>query len=158
MKNSNMNTKGGIQFILSLLMAVCLMQPAVAQKDIWKTLAKVTYKKEMDEFLGFKIDKPVFSQQIKELEGTEVIVKGFIIPVEGYKSHTEFVFSAYPYSMCFFCGGAGPETVMEVEATEPVEYTAESIYLKGRLQLNGEDINNLMYRLQDAEQVEGFNP
>jgi hypothetical protein len=128
----------------------------MAQKDLWKTLAKVTYKKEMDEFLGFKIDKPVFSQQIQDLEGTTVTIKGFIIPVEGYKSHKEFVFSAYPYNMCFFCGGAGPETVMEVEASEPIEYTAESIIIRGTLRLNGDDINNLMYQLEEAVQVEGF--
>lgn len=160
-----MKNKNFIKYLLPSLVRISLVllamaiftQPLLSQKDLWKTLAKVTYKKEMDEFLGFKIDKPVFSQQVKELEGKEVTVKGFIIPVEGYKGHTEFVFSAYPYSMCFFCGGAGPETVMEVKSKEPVEYTAESIILKGRLHLNGEDINNLMYRLEDAEKVDGFN-
>ena len=123
-------------------------------KSLWKTLAKITYKKKFDELMGFKIDIPVFSQQIKDLEGTEVSVKGYIIPVEGYKSHKEFIFSAFPYNMCFFCGGAGPETVMEVVATEGVEYTAEQVVLKGKLKLNDEDINHLMYLLTDAVIVE----
>ncbi len=70
-------------------------------ESLWKTLAKITYKKEYDEFLGFKIDKPVFSEEIKALNGKEVTVKGFIIPVEGYKSHKEFILSAFPYTMCF---------------------------------------------------------
>jgi hypothetical protein len=122
-------------------------------ESLWKTLAKITYKKEYDEFLGFKIDKPVFSEEIKALDGKEVTVKGFIIPVEGYKSHKEFIFSAFPYSMCFFCGGAGPESVMEVSATEPVAYTAESIVLKGKLKLNSSDVNKLMYALTDARMV-----
>jgi hypothetical protein len=122
-------------------------------ESLWKTLAKITYKKEYDEFLGFKIDKPVFSEEIKALDGKEVTVKGFIIPVEGYKSHKEFIFSAFPYSMCFFCGGAGPESVMEVSATEPVAYTAETIVLKGRLKLNSSDVNKLMYALTDARMV-----
>lgn len=107
----------------------------------------------MDDFLGFKIDKPVFSEPIKALEGEEIRVKGYIIPVEGYKDQTEFVFSAYPYSMCFFCGGAGPETVMEVEARESVKYTADPITLKGKLELNADDINALMYKLKDAREV-----
>ena len=93
--------------------------------SLWKTLAKITYKKEYDEFLGFKIDKPVFAESVTALQNQEVTVKGYIIPVEGYKSHKEFIFSAYPYNMCFFCGGAGPETVMEVESSVPEEYTAE---------------------------------
>ena len=120
------------------------------KENTWKTLAKITYVKEYDEIMGFKIDKPVFSDKVKELAEKEVTVKGYIIPVEGYKSHTEFIFSAYPYNMCFFCGGAGPETVMEVLSLEPVKYTAEQVVLKGKLVLNSDDINRLMYLLEDA--------
>lgn len=123
-------------------------------KNTWKTLAKITYIKEYNEIMGFKVDKPVFSQDILDLEGKEIEVKGYIIPVEGYKSHKEFIFSAFPYNMCFFCGGAGPETVMEVEAMDPVKFTAESIRLRGKLKLNAEDINNLMFSLQDAQMIE----
>jgi hypothetical protein len=122
-------------------------------ESLWKTLAKITYKKEYDEFLGFKIDKPVFSPEIKALDGKEVTVKGFIIPVEGYKSHKEFIFSAFPYSMCFFCGGAGPESVMEVTASEAVTYSDASVVLKGKLKLNSDDVNKLMYSLTEARLV-----
>src|SRR5687768_6258676 len=121
--------------------------------SLWKTLAKITYKKEYDEFLGFKIDKPVFSAEIKALNGKEVTVKGFIIPVEGYKSHKEFILSAFPYSMCFFCGGAGPESVMEVKSLDAIEYSAEAITIKGKLKLNTDDVNQLMYSLTDARLV-----
>ncbi|NNF21831.1 MAG: hypothetical protein HKN67_07810 [Saprospiraceae bacterium] len=123
------------------------------QENVWKTLSKITYKKQYDELMGFKIDVPVFSAPVQELSGQEVELKGYIIPVEGYKSHKEFIFSAYPYNMCFFCGGAGPETVMEVEAAEAVEYTAEQITLKGRLTLNDSDINRLMYLMTVATMV-----
>jgi hypothetical protein len=121
-----------------------------AQDGIWKTLAKITYKKEYSEIMGFKVDVPVFSEDVKRLEGKEVTVKGYIIPVEGYKSHTEFVFSAFPYNMCFFCGGAGPETVMEIYAKKPVEYTSQAVTLKGKLMLNDNDINRLMFAMTDA--------
>jgi hypothetical protein len=118
--------------------------------NIWKSLAKITFEKQYDEMLGFKVDIPVFSEQVKKLEGTVVEIKGYIIPVEGYKNHKEFIFSAFPYNMCFFCGGAGPETVMEVYASEAIKYTAEPIIIKGKLELNDSDINRLIYGLQDA--------
>lgn len=124
-----------------------------AQDNAWKTLGKVTYKKEYDEMLGFKVDVPIFSDEIKKLEGKEVTIKGYIIPVEGYKSHKEFIFSAYPYSMCFFCGGAGPETVLEVKAKTAVPFTADPITIKGKLHLNSTDINKLMYSLSNVELV-----
>jgi hypothetical protein len=145
------------KYILSLMVVVIGWsvqgQDINPDQNMWKTLAKITYKKEYDEFLGFKIDKPVFSAPIKQMEGQEITIKGYIIPVEGYKSHTEFIFSAFPYNMCFFCGGAGPETVMEVLASEPVKYTAESVTLTGKLILNADDINSLMYKLEDARLI-----
>jgi hypothetical protein len=142
-----------MKFILFLIISTISLSTTTAQdkeKSVWKTLSKITYKKQYDELMGFKIDVPVFSDQVKALEGKTVEVKGYIIPVEGYKSHKEFIFSAFPYNMCFFCGGAGPETVMEVESLEPVEYTAEQVVLKGKLTLNDDDVNRLMYLITDA--------
>lgn len=123
------------------------------EENIWKSLSKISYKKEYDELMGFKIDKPVFSESVKAMQGKEIIIKGYIIPVEGYKSHKEFIFSAFPYSSCFFCGGAGPETVMEVEALEGVKYVADAIVLKGIIQLNDKDVNRLMYKLVNAKVI-----
>lgn len=141
-----------------LFMGVSLNQvQAQSDTNLWQDLADLTFKKEYDEMLGFKVDVPVFSETLKQLEGKEVTVKGYIIPVEGYKSHTEFVFSAYPYNMCFFCGGAGPETVMEVYAIEAIKYTAEPVTIKGKLELNDSDINRLIYALNDATMVQGVN-
>jgi hypothetical protein len=103
--------------------------------------------------MGFKVDVPVFSPEVKALDGKEITIKGYIIPTEGYKSHKDFVFSAYPYNMCYFCGGAGPETVMEVTAIEGIKYTADPVIIKGILQLNSGDINQLIYTMTEAELV-----
>jgi hypothetical protein len=137
----------------SLLILMTLSVVAQSNDNVWNTLSKITFKKEYDELLGFKVDVPVFSEEVLALENQEVIIKGYIIPVEGYKSHKEFIFSAFPYNLCFFCGGAGPETVMEVFAIESVKYTTDPIYLKGKLELNASDINRLMYALNNAEQI-----
>jgi hypothetical protein len=136
--------------IILAFLLISGLQTLSAQTEIWKTLSKISYKKEYDELMGFKVDKPVFSDAIKSMENKEVTVKGYIIPVEGYKSHKEFIFSAFPYNMCFFCGGAGPETVMEVQAKEGVKYTAEPVILKGILKLNATDINRLMFRIEGS--------
>lgn len=138
---------------LAAILAATALQPLQAQDKMWKTLSKITFKKEYNEMMGFKVDVPVFSEEVKALEGKEVTIRGYIIPVEGYKGHKEFIFSAYPYNMCFFCGGAGPETVMEVYADEAIEYTAEPITIRGKLELNADDINRLIYALQGAEKV-----
>ena len=143
--------------LLFLCLFAVMATPTLTAQDtnLWKTLSKITYEKKFDDLLGFKVDVPVFSEGIKELDGEIVEVSGYIVPVEGYKSHSEFVFSAYPYNMCFFCGGAGPETVMEVTSTEPVKYTTDKVRLRGKLALNNDDINRLMYVLTDAKLVKG---
>lgn len=122
-------------------------------QTMWPVLSKVTYKKEYDALLGIKVDRPIFSPEVKSLQGKEIILKGYIIPTDGYKSHTEFVFSAFPYSSCFFCGKAGPETVIEVQSKKPIQYTSETIEIKGKLTLNEKDINRLMYLMVDAEKI-----
>ena len=142
--------KNYILYLFLLTTTIALGQSTL-KDNTWKTLSKITFKKEYDEVLGLKIDVPVFGKEVKSLEGKEVVVKGYIIPTDGYKSQKEFVFSAFPYNMCFFCGGAGPETVMEVVTKQPIQYTTEPIYLKGILKLNGADVNRLIYSLEKAE-------
>ena len=141
---------GGLFWMLPTAVQV----QAQNEANMWKTLSKITYTKEYDEILGFKVDVPQFSDEIQGLENKEIVIKGYIIPVEGYKSHKEFIFSAYPYNMCFFCGGAGPETVMEVYAKEDIKYTTEPVIIRGKLELNSSDINRLIYALHDVVQVE----
>lgn len=148
------NPMKNILIAVIALVALSATQPLHAQDKAWKTLSKITFKKEYNEMMGFKVDVPVFSEDVQNLEGKKIDIRGYIIPVEGYKGHREFIFSAYPYNMCFFCGGAGPETVMEVFAKEPIEYTAEPITIRGTLQLNSDDINRLIYILNDVVKVD----
>ncbi|WP_116126192.1 hypothetical protein [Lewinella sp. IMCC34183] len=140
-------------FLLSLFISSAVGYAQSAPASVWQDLAKVSFEKKYDELLGFKVDVPVFGKDVRAMEGETIEISGYIVPVEGYKSHNEFVFSAFPYNMCFFCGGAGPETVMEVTASEPVKYRTERITLRGKLHLNDENINQLMYVLTDAELV-----
>jgi hypothetical protein len=140
-------------FLFSFLSAQNVFGQTESNANAWKTLAKISYKKVYDELMGFKVDKPVFSDEVKALENKEITLKGYIIPVDGYKSHKEFIFSAFPYNMCFFCGGAGPETVIEITAKEGIKYSTESMTIKGKLKLNDQDINRLMYKLVDVVKV-----
>ncbi len=54
-------------FLLSFS-ALSFAQTNGKEDNIWKTLSKISYKKEYDELMGFKIDKPVFSETVKALE------------------------------------------------------------------------------------------
>lgn len=138
-----------IILIVSMIFTISAGQAQDAG-GLWKTLADVTYKTKFDKMLGIDVNLPVFGKQVKVLDGKEITVKGYIIPMEGYKGQEYFVLSQFPYNMCFFCGGAGPETVMEVYAKSPIKYTTKMVTLKGKLLLNDDDANKLMYMLTEA--------
>lgn len=104
--------------------------------------------------MGFKVDVLVFSEDVLVMDGKIVDVWGYIIFVEGYKGYKEFIFLAYFYNMCFFCGGVGLEMVMEVFVNEFIEYIVEFIIICGKLEFNVDDINCLIYVLIDVVKVE----
>lgn len=141
-------------FAVAFLASLFFAKNLSAQADSWQKLSNVTYKKEYNELLGYKIDVPVFDKMIRAMAGKTITIRGYIVPTDGYKSHSEFVFSAFPYSMCFFCGQAGPETVMEVKAVRGIKYSTEPVTIRGKLALNDQDINRLMYSLSEAVLVE----
>ncbi len=142
-----------MRYLIIALFAFVFSGVHAQQPVDWADLAGITYIKKMDELLGFKVDMPVFDDQVKKYEGKKIQIKGYIIPTEGYKNQKEFIFSAYPYSMCFFCGNAGPETVMEVTSSKGVPFTNDQVTIQGTLRLNGDDINRLMFSLEDATEV-----
>jgi len=74
----------------------------------WDDLAGVTfsskYYEEIDEWLLF----PVFGEGVTALEGKQIFVAGYVIPLEPGL----YFLSRNSFQSCFFCGGAGPESVI----------------------------------------------
>ena len=96
----------------------------------------------------------VHPNAVKAMDGKQVQIRGFIIPVDIVQDY--YVLSANPYSSCFFCGQAGPESVMEIEMVKKYEGLRmdQVITFKGKLRLNVDDIYQLNYILEDAEILE----
>lgn len=125
-----------------------------SKENVWKTLANVTFENVMDAQSGIPIQQAKFSQEVLDLNGNEITVRGYLLPEKGYKTHKEFILSSLPYNLCFFCGKAGPETVMEVSSLDAVRYSDEPIVMKGTLLLNVLDPYGLPYILMDAKLIE----
>jgi len=107
----------------------------------------------MDKSGKYEIDFPVFGNTVKAMANKEIVLKGYIIPLEELQGQNYFVFSALPYSMCFFCGNAGPETVIEVKTKAAIPFSDKQISIKGKLQINESNPDHLMYILNEAVQV-----
>ena len=137
-------------FLISLLILIGSTQ----YSSTWTTLSKVKIERKFDPSMNFEVDYPTFSEEILALNGKEITLEGWMIPLDELRGENYFVLSALPFANCFFCGGAGPETVMEVFTDEKVEFEVDRIKVKGRLRLNATDPMQLMYILNDAEIVD----
>ena len=96
--------------------------------------------------------KPTFSPKIKALEGEEIFITGYLVPVDYDANY--YVLSRFPYANCFFCGGAGPESVVDlrIKGDHRMYKTDERLTFKGKLKLNDSDIYQLTYILEGAQE------
>lgn len=140
--------------LYSLILITSFVQSLSAQSNTWETLSQVTIQTKWDANHRYQFDYPIFSKSVKSLEGKEITVKGYIIPLEEMQGQKFFILSALPFNLCYFCGGAGPETVMEVNSLKEIPYTSKPITIRGIIKLNDSDFNHLMYILSNAVLVE----
>lgn len=151
-----MNASKGIIFLSALFLYTATFQTkAQDRKDfaLWKTLSLVDFRKKYDPALDADVLVPEFSEKVLAFRGKEITIEGYVIPLEIGSNY--FVISAYPFKACYFCGQAGPETVMEVYVRDKVKaFAHKTVKLRGRLELNTDDINHLFYMLKDAEQLD----
>lgn len=116
-------------------------------EDIWRLLLKVKYSYNKNYYI------PKFDEKIKALDGKIITVRGFMYPLDETIQHEFFMLSYYPINICFFCGGAGPESVIEVNAKKPIRLKEKPLTLRGKLKLNYHDKERLFFILLGAEVV-----
>ena len=145
-------TPGFVAILIFLANMTYGQEARYSSFETWENLATVSY--EITEDAYGEVNVPVFNDKIKAMEGQEVVVPGYMVPADGLNGVFQpkhFILSSLPLSACFFCGTGGAESVIEVYAEEPVEYTEEPVQLRGTLVLNAHDTYQLMYILEDAE-------
>ncbi len=119
----------------------------------WLQLGEVTFIQEMDLPTGRVVDRPIFDESLQPIEDQSVKITGYILPLD--VSGEIYALSRFPYEACFFCGGAGLETVMNVWFAEPDQdfKLDQVVTLQGILRFN-RDGNSLIYLLDKAREVE----
>lgn len=127
--------------------------PRVAEpiKISWEALRDVTFKKKWYADESVYMLYPTFGPGIQKLNGKAVELTGYILPVD--LDANLYVLSAFPYSACFFCGGAGPESVVSLKFKKAGRKfkTDERLTFRGVMKLNADNIYELNYILTEAE-------
>ncbi len=148
-------SKNHKQTLLRLgLFCLLLVSPPTlhAQKVLsWEVLADVHFHEQYDESLDAYWLIPTFGRKPKAHQHQTVILEGYFIPVD--LQNNFFVLSRYPYESCFFCGGAGPESVVELQISKKkVKHISmdKRVRFKGTLILNKSDFDHCNYILKEA--------
>jgi len=139
--------------LLFIVVAMFLAFGAHAQKEVsWTNLMDISFKDIYLEGEDMYVYFPVFGQKQRELDGNTVTVSGYIIPID--VELNQYVLSAFPFSACFFCGAAGPESVMAIyfQSGGKTYKTDQRVTLTGTLRLNETDVDELVYILDDARE------
>ncbi len=121
------------------------------QKLGWEVLANLGWEKKYNQEYKQEFTYPKFPPSIKSWQGKEVIVKGYLLPVDVGGKYV--VLSRFPFESCFFCGGAGPESVMQVYMKNPFKIRRKMVTFKGKLRLNDTNVDDLIYILEAAEMM-----
>ncbi|TAG66912.1 MAG: DUF3299 domain-containing protein, partial [Runella slithyformis] len=117
----------------------------------WESLRDVTFKKKWYPEESVYMLYPTFGPNINKLNGKEVLLAGYVLPID--MESNLYALSAFPFSACFFCGGAGPESVVSLKFKKSNRKfkTDERHTFKGVMRLNADNIYELNYILENAE-------
>ncbi len=115
----------------------------------------VTSQTQYDEMMGMEITIATPLPHVEKLNKQEIEIKGYIIALSAKSELSHFMFSKFPKDMCFFCGGAGPESAMQVflKKGDKIDYISDKVILKGILNIQKGDPSGLIYTLSQAELI-----
>lgn len=137
---------------LTYIAALLLLGPASAwgqQAITWQQLSGVSYAYVERSHQTIWYGAPSFAPEVQALDGKLVQISGYVLPAafeDGF-----YYLSANPFNTCFFCGGAGQESVIELRLRNPKEKyrTDEWATFTGVLRLNSRELE-ITYILEDA--------
>ena len=118
-----------------------------ATKITWTDLGKIDFIKKKDRVYG-EVMFPVINPSLKKLQGKKIIAKGFIVPID----NKNYALSKNVFAQCFFCGNAGPETIMGIhfKGSTPKLKTDTYVTIEGTFRYNDDNVDDWIYHIENA--------
>jgi hypothetical protein len=139
-----------LKVFLSIIFSLSVFSSNAQKNLVWPVLAMTNY--DQDPVSG--LFNPKFPSILSSnYEGQEVIISGYLIPLD--VAANTYALSKNPFSACFFCGNAGPETVVELKfKNDPGRFATDKfVPITGELRLNRNG-QGLFFTIVNA-QIEG---
>lgn len=95
--------------------------------------------------------RPEFSDALKKLDGSDILIQGYMFPLGPEEKQPLFLLGPFPVS-CPFHYHVTPNLIIEVHAKTSMAFSYDAVNIKGTLELVPKDDEyNVFYRLKDAE-------
>ena len=138
------------------LVLITYVNVAAQHNVSWDQLADVTWSETYVDSLGYNQITGTFGQEVQNLDGKEITISGYVIPLDGMG--LSYALSKSSFASCFFCGQAGPETVMDLNVTprsiKPHRQKETLLTFRGILKVRESNDSGLHYTLDQASEVE----
>ena len=122
----------------------------------WKVFGKTEMKeykvidKGGNEWTGVR---PIFNKEIIKLDSKEILVQGYMFPLDQDDEQNLFLLLPFPLS-CPYHPHVSSNLLIEVHVKESVIFSYEAVNIKGKLELVPKDDEyNIFFRLKNAELV-----
>ncbi|WP_396153458.1 hypothetical protein [Flavobacterium sp.] len=119
----------------------------------WKLLGIIKYIKKPDKDYPDGVMFPIINSDLKTKNKKKIVMSGFIIPID----NVSYALSKNVFASCFFCGQAGPETIMGIKFKGPTPKlkTDQYVTMEGTFRYNDNDVNDWIYHIENAVIVKG---
>ncbi|MHA3787320.1 hypothetical protein ACX0HA_03850 [Flavobacterium hauense] len=126
---------------------------AVSDTLTWKLLAQIKYLKKPSKDYPEGVMYPVVNSTLKAKNKKTITMSGFIIPID----NKNYALSKNVFASCFFCGQAGPETIMGIKFKSPNMKlkTDQYVTLQGTFRYNDADVDDWIYHIENAVITKG---
>lgn len=130
-----------------------LMANTAADTLTWKMLGQIKYIKKPSDDYPEGVMFPVINPTLKAKNNKQIVMSGFIIPID----NKNYALSKNVFASCFFCGQAGPETIMGIKfkGTLPKLKTDQYVTLQGTFRYNDNDVDDWIYHIENAVITKG---
>jgi hypothetical protein len=114
----------------------------------WKLLGQIKFIKKANDDYPEGVMYPVVNSTLKAKQGKPIVMSGFIIPID----NKSYALSKNVFASCFFCGQAGPETIMGIKFknTATKLKTDQYVTLSGTFRYNDADVDDWIYHIDNA--------
>lgn len=119
----------------------------------WKLLGAIKFVKKQNKDYPDGVMYPIINSTLKGKNKKRIAMSGFIVPID----NTTYALSKNVFAACFFCGQAGPETIMGIKfrGGTPKLKTDQYVTLEGNFRINENDVEDWIYHIEDAVIVKG---